>query len=113
MHILSFGLFSGNGPPCFTAIAMSLPMREKALAIRSKRANILCFRFSNILPMVLNSTVQKYGRFTIIEKRRKILNFSYTRETRNAIPILRWSFFAQKHHFLSILPLFWVLHLRN
>src|SRR4051794_39377462 len=47
----SIGLLSGLGPPAFTAIAMSLPMRVKAFAMRSHRLNIVALRVSKIRPM--------------------------------------------------------------
>jgi hypothetical protein len=46
------GLPTGSGPPALTAIVISLPMRAKALAIRSQRANIVCFLVSKMRPMV-------------------------------------------------------------
>jgi hypothetical protein len=46
------GLLSGSGPPFLTAMAISLPMRVKFLAILSQRANMADLRTSNILPMV-------------------------------------------------------------
>src|SRR5262245_7651208 len=47
----SAGLFSGVGPPAFTAIAISLPIRWKAFDIRSQRANIVLLRVSKMRPM--------------------------------------------------------------
>ena len=49
--VRSLGLFSGLGPLCFTAMAISLPIRVNCFAMRSKRANMVCFRFSKILPI--------------------------------------------------------------
>src|SRR5439155_19897111 len=49
----SAGLFSGLGPPAFTAIVISLPMRAKALDILSQRANIVALRVSKMRPMRL------------------------------------------------------------
>src|SRR5262245_23303955 len=46
-------LVLGSGPPAFTAIAISLPMRVNCLAIRSQRANIEALRTSKILPIVI------------------------------------------------------------
>src|SRR6476661_6779639 len=45
------GLVSGLGPPDFTAIARSFPMRVKAFAILSHRLNMVAFLVSKILPM--------------------------------------------------------------
>src|SRR5688572_3535992 len=45
------GLVSGLGPPDFTAMARSFPMRVKAFAILSHRLNIVAFRVSKIRPM--------------------------------------------------------------
>ena len=42
-----------DGPPVFTAIAISLPMRVKFFAILSQRANMALLRTSNILPIIL------------------------------------------------------------
>ena len=47
----SAGLVSGLGPPAFTAMAMSLPMRVNAFAILSQRANIVALRVSKMRPM--------------------------------------------------------------
>src|SRR3954466_142404 len=47
----SDGFESGFVPPAFTAIAMSFEMRVNALAMRSQRANITCFRVSKMRPM--------------------------------------------------------------
>ena len=47
----SAGLLSGLGPPAFTAMAMSFPMRVNTLAIRSHRLNMVALRVSNIRPM--------------------------------------------------------------
>jgi hypothetical protein len=54
----NLGLFSGNGPDCFTAMAISFPNRLNALAILSKRANILYFLFSKTLPINYFSALQ-------------------------------------------------------
>ena len=43
---------SGSGPPPFTAITMSLPMRVKVLAIWPHRFILRAFRYSNALPIV-------------------------------------------------------------
>jgi hypothetical protein len=45
-------LESGLGPPLFTAMAISLPMRVKSLLNLALRAKILCLRFSKTRPMV-------------------------------------------------------------
>src|SRR5579862_7612371 len=45
------GLELGSGPPVFTAIAISFPMRVNCLAILSQRANMVCFLTSKILPI--------------------------------------------------------------
>src|SRR5688572_1166840 len=47
----SAGLVSGLGPPDFTAMARSFPMRVKALAMRSHRLNMVAFLVSKIRPM--------------------------------------------------------------
>src|SRR6185295_18382166 len=47
----SAGLECGSVPPVFTATLISLLMRENALDMRSQRANIVCLRTSNILPI--------------------------------------------------------------
>ena len=47
----SVGLLSGLGPPAFTAMAMSLPMRVNALAILSHRLNMVALRVSKMRPM--------------------------------------------------------------
>src|SRR5215510_10363144 len=46
-------LVEGSGPPAFTAIAISFPIRENCLAIRSQRANMVDLRTSKILPIYL------------------------------------------------------------
>src|SRR5580693_10864 len=46
------GLVAGSGPPVFTAMAISFPMRVNCLAIRSHRANMVCFLTSNMRPIV-------------------------------------------------------------
>jgi hypothetical protein len=46
---------AGSEPPNFTAIAISFPILVNAFAILSKRANILCLRFSNILPIEISA----------------------------------------------------------
>src|SRR5262245_44081659 len=46
------GLLSGFGPAALTAIVISLPIRVKAFAIRSQRANIVDLRVSKMRPMV-------------------------------------------------------------
>src|SRR5512133_1238575 len=51
----SAGLWSGLGPPDFTAIAMSLLMRVKAFAILFQRANIVALRVSKMRPMVVRA----------------------------------------------------------
>src|SRR4029079_8857603 len=45
------GLLSGLGPPAFTAMAMSFPMRVKAFAILSHRLNMVALRVSKMRPM--------------------------------------------------------------
>src|SRR5262252_940052 len=45
------GLLSGLGPPAFTAMAMSLPMRVNAFAILSHRLNMVALRVSKMRPM--------------------------------------------------------------
>ena len=52
MAIFSRELESGLGPPAFTAMAISLPMRVKSLLSLALRAKILCLRFSKMRPMV-------------------------------------------------------------
>ena len=47
----SVGLVSGLGPPAFTAMAMSFPIRVKAFAILSHRLNIVALRVSKMRPM--------------------------------------------------------------
>src|SRR3954447_14567094 len=47
----SVGLLSGLGPPAFTAIAMSFPMRVKSFAILSHRLNMVALRVSKMRPM--------------------------------------------------------------
>src|SRR5262245_55568547 len=47
----SEGLLSGFGPPAFTAIVISLPIRAKAFDILSQRANMVALRVSKIRPM--------------------------------------------------------------
>ena len=47
----SVGLLSGLGPPAFTAMAMSFPMRVKAFAILSHRLNMVALRVSKMRPM--------------------------------------------------------------
>src|SRR6185369_5625893 len=47
----SEGFDSGFGPPFFTAIVISLPMRANALDMRSQRANIVALRVSKMRPM--------------------------------------------------------------
>src|SRR6185369_4409122 len=47
----SAGLLSGLGPPDFTAMAMSFPMRVKAFAILSHRLNMVALRVSKMRPM--------------------------------------------------------------
>ncbi|HWC53010.1 MAG TPA: hypothetical protein VG676_05460, partial [Chitinophagaceae bacterium] len=49
------GFVEGSGPPLLTAMAISFPIRVNCLAIRSHRANIVAFRTSKILPMMLFS----------------------------------------------------------
>src|SRR4029079_12636198 len=44
-------VLSGLAPPDFTAIAMSLPIRVKAFAIRSHRLNMVALRVSKMRPM--------------------------------------------------------------
>src|SRR5688572_22658070 len=53
----SAGLLSGIGPPAFTAIAMSLPMRANCFAIRSQRRNMVALRVSKMrpIPVLLDS----------------------------------------------------------
>src|SRR5688500_15470953 len=51
MTRLSAGLFSGVGPPAFTAIAISFPMRANCFDIRSQRRNIVAFRVSKMRPI--------------------------------------------------------------
>src|SRR5262245_10875118 len=45
------GLLSGFGPAALTAIVISFPIRVKAFAIRSQRANIVDFRVSKMRPI--------------------------------------------------------------
>jgi hypothetical protein len=66
LSTLSFGMFaarafwmtrrregfeSGLGPPFFTAMVISLPMRANILDMRSQRANIVALRVSKMRPM--------------------------------------------------------------
>lgn len=44
-------LASGLGPPTFTAMAISLPMRVNSLLNLALRAKIRCLRFSKMRPM--------------------------------------------------------------
>jgi hypothetical protein len=46
-------LLSGLGPPDFTAMAMSRPIRVNAFAIRSHRLNMVALRVSKIRPMAM------------------------------------------------------------
>src|SRR6185437_7061039 len=66
------GLVAGSGPPALTAMAISLPIRENCLAIRSHRANIVDFLTSNMRPIDAKTflvRVQNYG-FNLAEKTR-------------------------------------------
>src|SRR5882757_3493299 len=45
------GLVAVSGPPTFTAMAISFPMRVNCLAIRSQRANMVCLRTSKMRPI--------------------------------------------------------------
>src|SRR5262249_16186680 len=45
------GLLSALGPPDFTPMAMSFPIRVKALAILSHRLNMVALRVSKMRPM--------------------------------------------------------------
>src|SRR5277367_2832385 len=49
------GLVAGSGPPALTAMAISFPIRENCLAIRSQRANIVDFLTSNMRPIEKSS----------------------------------------------------------
>src|SRR5690554_556227 len=51
MTALSLELASGSGPPSFTAITMSFPMRVKALDIADQRFIFLAFLNSKALPI--------------------------------------------------------------
>ena len=42
---------SGSGPPALTAMVISLPIRANGFAMRSQRANIVCFLVSKMRPM--------------------------------------------------------------
>src|SRR2546423_4961862 len=46
------GLVLGSGPPAFTAMAISFPMRVNCFAMRSQRANMVDFRTSNMRPII-------------------------------------------------------------
>src|SRR4051812_12468620 len=50
---LNAALVPGSGPPAFTAMAISLPIRVNCLAILSQRANIEAFLTSKILPIII------------------------------------------------------------
>src|SRR5204862_3738571 len=45
------GFESGSLPPALTAMLMSFEMRANCLAMRSQRANIVCFRTSKMSPI--------------------------------------------------------------
>ena len=45
-------LLSGSGPPSFTAITISLPMRVKVLAMADHLFIFLAFRNSKALPII-------------------------------------------------------------
>src|SRR5690606_24023059 len=47
----SAGLLSGSGPPAFTAMTMSFPMRANCFAMRSHRANMVALRTSKMRPI--------------------------------------------------------------
>src|SRR5579859_6637640 len=47
----SIGFECGSVPPDFTAILMSFAIRANCFAMRFHRANIVCLRTSNILPI--------------------------------------------------------------
>src|SRR5690606_9200741 len=57
-------LDSGLGPPAFTAMEISLPMRVNSLLSLALRAKILCLRFSKMRPIGRSYvTVGKNRRF--------------------------------------------------
>src|SRR5512143_710093 len=78
----SAGLWSGLGPPAFTAIAMSLLMRVKAFAIRFHRANIVALRVSKMRPMRSRSRAGGSGarRPRLSHRRRRRASPSGTEE---------------------------------
>jgi hypothetical protein len=47
----SAGLFSGSGPPAFTAIAICLPIFVNVLAMWPHRFSFVALRYSNALPI--------------------------------------------------------------
>jgi hypothetical protein len=51
MHRRNAGFVAGSGPPAFTAITISFPIRVNCFAILSHRANIVAFLTSKILPI--------------------------------------------------------------
>jgi hypothetical protein len=52
-HLRKAAFDPGSGPPAFTAIAISFPIRVNCFAIRSHLANIEALRTSNILPICI------------------------------------------------------------
>src|SRR3569832_2722503 len=63
----SAGLESGLGPPAFTAMAMSFPIRVKALAILSHRLNMVALRVSKLRPVAKSLT---HGEAYSLRRRR-------------------------------------------
>src|SRR5205085_7258961 len=53
-HLRNAGLVAGSGPPAFTAMAISFPIRVNCFAMRSQRANMVDLRTSNILPIIID-----------------------------------------------------------
>jgi hypothetical protein len=47
----SAGLFSGYGPPAFTAMAICLPIFVNVLAMWPHRFSFVALRYSNALPI--------------------------------------------------------------
>src|SRR5690348_10486823 len=45
-------LVLGSGPPAFTAMAISFPIRVNCFAILSQRANMVAFLTSNMRPII-------------------------------------------------------------
>ena len=63
----SVGLLSGLGPPDFTAMAMSFPIRVKTFAILSHRSNMVALRVSKMRPMAMDYHTDAVGRRTPAE----------------------------------------------